>query len=131
MLDLAVIYTKEKKYDEAMKAYSAISSKVPAGEELKLKAEMNICYLLELRNEKQEAALRFAQISRDPSAPEAYKAEAAYSAGRILLKLKENVRALKSLNLAIGSSVSNQATAFWATQAQRLLDGIEKKPAEG
>lgn len=114
-LNLATIYFKDGKFEEALKVYQSIARTASPGD-IKSRANLNIAYTLESLNKAPEAAEKFATIGVNNSFPEYIRNEANYSAARIFIACKKNARAKDALKLI----KSNNPGDFWASQALRL-----------
>ena len=119
-LNLATIYFKDGKFDDALKVYQSIARTSSPGD-IKSRAHLNIAYTLESLNKAPEAAEKFATIGVNNSFPEYIRNEANYSAARIFIACKKNARAKEALKLIKSSNPGE----FWVAQALRLKQRVD------
>ena len=122
---LAKLYTDDKKFDQARKVLAAISagSEDPAARD---RASLNSAYLLELEGKTADAAQSFAVIVGAASASAAARAEAAYSAGRLYVQLKQPAEAKKVLARlqTIKATPEQPVVGEWKNRAAELEQSI-------
>lgn len=123
-LRLASLYSSQKEYDKALEQYQAlINANVP--DVMRQRAEMNIAYIWELQGNKEKAAAKFAEIGSNAILPEAVRAEANYSAGRIYASIKSVDKAMPLLESAYVNKPQNSSSVFWRGQAKLLLERLK------
>lgn len=123
-LRLASLYTSQKEYDKALEQYqSLLNANVP--DVMRQRAEMNIAYIWELQGNKEKAAAKFAEIGANSILPEAVRAEANYSAGRIYASIKNVDKAIPLLENAYVNKPQNSSSVFWRGQAKLLLERLK------
>lgn len=124
---LARIYVNNKDYDKALQQYQKIAAS-DAPDEIRLRAKLNSCYVMELQGALEKAAGAFAEIGSSSLYPPSIRSEANYSAGRIYADLKNYQKAEEYLN-AVAPSQSEKADIsahFWAGQSKQLMERVKK-----
>jgi len=127
-LKLAMQYLEKKEYDKATDQFRELSI-LPITNELQWRARLNIAYIKELQDRKDEAIQDFVQIGSDGSLPEAVRVQANYSAGRINVELGNNDAAKPLLKLADIPSEYGKANHLWSEQARDLLSRLNTPPS--
>ena len=123
-LRLASLHSSQKEYDKALEQYqSLLNANVP--DVMRQRAEMNIAYIWELQGNKEKAAAKFAEIGANATLPEAVRAEANYSAGRIYASIKSVDKAIPLLESAYVNKPQNSSSVFWRGQAKLLLERLK------
>lgn len=116
------MYTDEKKYDEALKAYEALLvSEIST--ETRWRCELDMAYVNELKGNVEAAAKEFDRIGSSPVS-EDIRSEANYSAGRLYLDLKKDAEADKCLKRVLSSPMT-AGTNLWQMQARYLLGKVK------
>ncbi len=116
------MYTDEKKYDEALKAYEdLLVSEISA--ETRWRCELDMAYVNELKGNTEAAAKAFDRIGSAPVS-EDVRSEANYSAGRLYLDLKKDTEADKCLKRVLSSPMT-AGTSLWQMQARYLLGKVK------
>ena len=116
-LDLAAKYFENKDYDKAIAVYQD-EIKNGKGSIAKKLAMLNKCYVVADKGDKQTAVSDFKLIADDNDAPEFIRAEAAYAAGSLLMKMDKKEDAIKYLKLC----TSFKECKGWGKFAKSLLD---------
>lgn len=129
-IKLALIYIKDKNYDKAAELYTIMRNASDIPDEMRWRAALNVSYVMELKGQKEQAASSFATTASQSLMPEAFKAEANYSAGRLYASFNNKDKASELLKAASLSAPAPGAAGFWGNQAKMLLERINLGSAQ-
>ena len=129
-IKLALIYINDKNYDKAAELYTIMRNSPEIPDEMRWRAALNSSYVMELKGQKEQAASSFATTAIQSLMPEAFKAEANYSAGRLYASFNNKDKASELLKAASLSAVAPGAAGFWGNQAKMLLERISLEPVK-
>ena len=116
-LDLAAKYFESKEYDKAIAAYQ---DEIDNGNDVLAKnlANLNKCYVVAEKGDKNAAVTDFEKIANDNKFPEFIRAEAAYATGSMLMEMGKKDEAVKYLKICIAFKDSKG----WDKFAKSIID---------
>lgn len=122
---LAKLQLEAKKYKEAIAEFDKIANASNADATLAAKAKVASGYACELANDVKGAISRFLAVESNLNNPAVLRAEAGYSAGRLLIKtgdIKQAKSVLGRTGLIAGNS---PAVSYWTENAKQTLIAID------
>ena len=122
---LAKLLIDSEKYPEALKQLEAVSADSSADPMLAAKARLSAGYVCELEKNINESIRRFLAVEGDSALPAAQRAEAGYSAGRLLIQTGDTAQAKAVLGRTALLSVGNSGTGYWTDNARQTLLALE------
>lgn len=118
---LARLYAAEKKFDQAYACYTAVADRKNEPY-LCGRSRLDSAYVRELAGKDADAAAVFALVADSSDMLADFRAEGAYGAGRLFLRLKNESAARKYLSMTDPLKANSYAASQWGTLAQALLN---------
>ena len=129
---LAKLLIDAKKYQDAVKQLDLIAADTNADKTLAAQAKLTSGYANELANECKKAIASFLAVESNADYPAALRAEAGYSAGRLLIKTGDTAQAKSVLGRTGLLGSANAGVGYWTENAKNTLIALENgeyKPA--
>ncbi len=120
---LAGMFLQQKEYDKAVEQLKLIGD-ADGDASLAANAAQMEAYALELSGKDAEAAALFADLASQGNAPQMFRAEARFAAGRLYAKLKDLDSAVEILEMAHPNKPAQNVADAWDEQSVALLRSI-------
>ena len=122
---LAKLLIDSEKYQEALKQLDAVSADNSVDPLLAAKARLSAGYACELEKNIKESTRRFLAVESDTTLPAAQRAEAGYSAGRLLVQTGDTAQAKAVLGRTALLGAGSSGTGYWTENARQTLLALE------